>query len=196
MQKARRHILLCSDRLQAYGFRNYFTPLFRVLFTFPLRYWFTIGVYGVFSLTGWCRQIQAGFLRSRLTQDTARPTQFAPTGFSPSMMSLSRNFSLISTSKCSPTTLVLHATQVWALPFSLATTRGIIVIFFSCGYLDVSVLRVGFSFEILYLQYSRLSHSEIFGYIARVQLPEAYRSLPRPSSPHRPQASTIRPYLL
>ena len=66
MQKARRQPPLIpprrgrrtSDRLQAYGFRNYFTPLFRVLFTFPSRYWFTIGVYGVFSLTGWCRQFQ------------------------------------------------------------------------------------------------------------------------------------------
>lgn len=196
MQKARRHILLCSDRLQAYGFRNYFTPLFRVLFTFPLRYWFTIGVCGVFSLTGWCRQFQAGFLRSRLTQDTARPSQFAPTGFSPSMMSLSRNFSLMRDSKCSPTTPVQHATQVWALPFSLATTQGIIIIFFSCGYLDVSVPRVGSLCRVLYLQYNRLSHSEIQEYNACVQLPLAYRSLPRPSSPHRPQASTIRPYLL
>ncbi len=157
-----------------------------MLFTFPLRYWFTIGVYGVFSLTGWCRQFQAGFLRSRLTQDTARPAQFVPTGFSPSLMSLSRNFSLMSSSKCSPTTPVQHATQVWALPFSLATTQGIIIIFFSCGYLDVSVLRVGSFFKVMHLQCNRLSHSEIFGYIARVQLPEAYRSLPRPSSPHRP----------
>jgi hypothetical protein len=157
-----------------------------VLFTFPLRYWFTIGVYGVFSLTGWCRQFQAGFLRSRLTQDTARPAQFVPTGFSPSVMSLSRNFSLMSSSKCSPTTPVQHATQVWALPFSLATTQGIIIIFFSCGYLDVSVLRVGFSFEMICLQHNRLSHSDIFGFNARVQLPEAFRSLPRPSSPHRP----------
>ncbi len=31
---------------------------------------------------------------------------------------------------------------VWALPISLATTLGIIVIFFSSGYLDVSVPRV------------------------------------------------------
>ena len=31
---------------------------------------------------------------------------------------------------------------VWAVPRSLATTGGIIVIFFSCGYLDVSVPRV------------------------------------------------------
>jgi hypothetical protein len=37
-----------------------------------------------------------------------------------------------------------HAPQVWALPFSLATTLGIIIIFFSSRYLDVSVLGVGF----------------------------------------------------
>jgi hypothetical protein len=47
----------------------------------------------------------------------------------------------------------------------------------------------------LYLQYSGLSHSEIPGYNACVQLSRAYRSLPRPSSPLRPKASTIRPYV-
>ncbi len=49
----------------------YFTLLFEVLFTFPSRYWFTIGLWGVFSLTGWSRQIHTGFLVSRATQDTA-----------------------------------------------------------------------------------------------------------------------------
>ena len=38
-----------------------------VLFTFPSRYFFTIGHMRVFSLTGWSRQIQTGFLVSRLT---------------------------------------------------------------------------------------------------------------------------------
>ena len=32
--------------------------------------------------------------------------------------------------------------SVWAVPRSLATTYGITVVFFSCGYLDVSVPRV------------------------------------------------------
>ena len=36
-------------------------------------------------------------------------------------------------------------------------------------------------------------HSEIFGYNACVRLPEAYRSLPRPSSPVSAKASTVRP---
>ena len=60
-----------SHSLQAHGFRFSFTPLLAVLFTFPSRYWYTIGLPGVFSLGGWCRRFQAGFLRSRPTQDTA-----------------------------------------------------------------------------------------------------------------------------
>jgi hypothetical protein len=164
-----------------------------VLFTFPLRYWFTIGLLGVFSLTGWCRQIQAGFLRSRLTQDTARPQSFAPTGLSPAMVQLSRRFSLMLHSKCGPITPVQHATPVWAVPFSLATTWGITIVFFSSWYLDVSVPRVDSPCGVIHLQCIGLSHSEISGSNACVQLPGAYRSLPRPSSSLRAKASTIRP---
>ena len=68
MQKARRHPSRGSDRLPAHGFRYFFTPLFAVLFTFPSRYWSTIGLPGVLSLGGWCRQIRTGFLRPRPTQ--------------------------------------------------------------------------------------------------------------------------------
>lgn len=42
-----------------------------MLFTFPSRYWFTIGLSGVFSLTRWSWQIQTGFLVPRPTQDSA-----------------------------------------------------------------------------------------------------------------------------
>ena len=44
-----------------------------VLFTFPSRYLFTIGLTGVFSLTGWARQIRAELHVFRVTQDTAMP---------------------------------------------------------------------------------------------------------------------------
>ena len=92
MQKARRHTLLCSDRLYAYGFRNYFTPLIGVLFTFPSRYWYTIGLMGVFSLTGWSRWIRAEFHVFRVTQDTAMSIAASLTGLSPAMAVLSRTF--------------------------------------------------------------------------------------------------------
>ena len=60
------------------------------------------------------------------------------------MAQLSRRFSLISVSKCSPTTPRQHAAMVWAIPVSLATTQGITIVFFSSPYLDVSVQEVGF----------------------------------------------------
>ena len=63
-----------------------------MLFTFPSRYWFTIGLLGVFSLTGWSRLIRAGFLVSRLTQDDATATHASHTGLSPSAAGLSRPF--------------------------------------------------------------------------------------------------------
>jgi hypothetical protein len=37
-----------------------------------------------------------------------------------------------------------HITEVWALPFSLATTQGVEVSFLSSGYLDVSVPQLAF----------------------------------------------------
>ena len=61
--------------MQAHGFRFSFTPLSEVLFTFPSRYWFAIGLSVVFSLGGWCRQIRTGLLRPRPTQGTARPAE-------------------------------------------------------------------------------------------------------------------------
>ena len=60
------------------------------------------------------------------------------------MAQLSRWFNLMSLSKCSPTTPEQHATLVWAVSFSLATTQEITFVFFSSRYLDVSVPWVGF----------------------------------------------------
>ena len=40
-----------------------------MLFTFPSRYWFAIGLLRVFSLGGWARRIHTGFLVSRATQE-------------------------------------------------------------------------------------------------------------------------------
>ena len=71
--------------------------------------------------------------------------------------------------------------SVWPPPLSLATTRGISVDVFSSPYLDVSVQAVPNVY--LFIQYTLrgycprgLPHSEIPGFIACLQLPEAYRS--------------------
>ena len=108
MQKARRHSISCSDRLQAHGFRDYFTLLFEVLFTFPSQYWFAIGLSGVFSLTGWSRLVHARFLVSRATQDTTTLRSASNTGLSPSMVSFSKEFfSLNVLRQRGPTTPIL-----------------------------------------------------------------------------------------
>ena len=104
MQKARRHRINPLRPLVSTRFQVLFTPLFGVLFTFPSRYWFTIGLSGVFSLTRWCWQIQAGFLRSRPTQDTTMLSFFTCTGLSP----VSRSFPPASSSQRQYNVVVLQ----------------------------------------------------------------------------------------
>ena len=48
-----------------------------------------------------------------------------------------------------PTTPIQKPGSVWALPRSLAATRGVSIDFLSCGYLDVSVPRVGSACAVL-----------------------------------------------
>ena len=102
-----------------------------MLFTFPSRYWYTIGLTGVFSLAGWARQIRAGLLVSRVTQDTTKLHSGSYTGLSPSMIELSRTFySLFEYYDVVLQPQICIATHlVWALPRSLATTGGIISYF-------------------------------------------------------------------
>ena len=130
--------IACSDRLWAHGFRYSFTPLEGVLFTFPSRYLYTIGLTGVFSLAGWARRIQTGLLVSRPTQGSATPASASHTGLSPSTARLSGRFR--SRSQCDIAALLprggIATAAVWALPRSLATTGGI-----TCCFLFLRVLR-------------------------------------------------------
>ena len=64
-----------------------------MLFTFPSRYWYTIGLRRVFSLGGWARRIHTGFHVPRATRDPARLRLGSDTGLSPSAVPLSRGFS-------------------------------------------------------------------------------------------------------
>ena len=52
--------------------------------------------------------------------------------------------------------------MVWAIPRSLAATRGITIVFYSSGYLDVSVHRVSSTEVVTGLQPAGLPHSEIY----------------------------------
>jgi hypothetical protein len=94
MQKARRHGTRPLRPLVSTRFQVLFHSPVGVLFTFPSRYWFTIGLSGVFSLTRWCWQIPTGRLRPRGTQDTVRLALLTCTQLSCSMAELPRTFHL------------------------------------------------------------------------------------------------------
>ncbi len=62
-----------------------------VLFTFPSRYFSSIGQQVVFSLREWSPQIHAGFLVPRVTRDISKTSsKLSPTGLSPSPVYLPR----------------------------------------------------------------------------------------------------------
>ena len=90
---------------------------------------------------------------------------------------------------------------VWPLPRSLATTSGISVDFSSSPYLDVSVqavphLRLFDSTQVdrvLLCRVSPFGHLRINGHL---HLPEAYRSLSRPSSAPDAKAFPLRSFAL
>ena len=96
---------------------------------------------GVFSLGGWSRQIHAGFLVSRATQDTNRVRDsFAYGG----LTLCAGLFHVLRLPSSLPTSWSYNpgaagTVPVWAPPRSLATTCGITFVFSSWGYLDVSV---------------------------------------------------------
>ena len=84
--------------------------------------------------------------------------------------------------------------SVWPLPRSLATTCGISVDVFSSPYLDVSVQAVPFLYLFDSVQ-DTLRWVSPFGnlrIIAHLQLPEAFRSLSRPSSAPDAKAFPLR----
>ena len=71
-------------------------PLTGVLFTFPSRYWFTIGHQGVFRLRRWSSRIHTEFHGLRATWDTVRESsEFRVRGYHP----LCRRFPTSSTTQ-------------------------------------------------------------------------------------------------
>jgi hypothetical protein len=96
------------------------------------------------------------------------------TGLSPTMAGISIPFPFLLTSH-------------WPGPRSLATTNGVSVDVLSSGYLDVSVPQVSSLSGDLNGRVAPFGNPRIKAYS---QLPEAYRSVLRPSSPVCAKAST------
>jgi hypothetical protein len=153
----------------------------------------------VFSLGAWTPQIRTGLACPVLLRYSTRGRKLSHTGLSPSVVGRSRTVLLVS----HLLTLIRRALlprpvneTVWAAPRSLATTSGMI-----------SLPRTTEMFQFvrcpppgLWIQPGGLPSSSggvpPFGnrrISACRRLPDAYRSLPRPSSAFGAKASTIRP---
>ena len=119
-------------------------------------------------------------------------TVFTCTGLSPSMVLLSSSFQFIKHRMSWSYNPSLAVTRlVWAFPRSLAATNGITIVFYSSGYLDVSVPRVRpRQSRVTCLQHAGLPHSEICGLKCMCHSPQliaAYHVLHRLCEPrHSP----------
>ncbi len=74
------------------GFQVLFHSPPGVLFTFPSRYFFSIGYQVVFSLMGWSPLLHTRFLVSRTTPDSTSLTRLSITGLSPSSVRFPKRF--------------------------------------------------------------------------------------------------------
>ena len=168
-----------------------------MLFTFPSRYWFAIGLLRVFSLGGWSRRIHTGFLVSRATQGTATLRMASYTGRSPALARCSNLF-------YSPYFLRYRGPTTPRAPkrsgFGLFPVRSPLLgesLLFS---LPTGTKMFQFPAFAAHTYVRADSHSDcrvvpfgdprIKGYL---HLIADYRSLSRPSSPVRAKASTVRP---
>ena len=121
------------------------------------------------------------------------------TGVSPSAPARSRALQLKEQHPVRHSTPHLYhvavADSVWALPFSLAATSGISIDFSSLSYSDASLrtVRPPQHKAREYKRETSFGNPEIDG---RMHLPQAYRSLPRPSSlskPSHPPTGVVAP---
>ena len=78
--------------LVSIGFHVLFHSPPGVLFTFPSRYFSTIGHQVVFSLMGWSPHIHTRFHVPRITLDTISSIYLSYTGLSPSMVCFPKHF--------------------------------------------------------------------------------------------------------
>ena len=160
-----------------------------MLFTFPSRYWFAIGLLRVFSLGGWSRRIHTGFLVSRATQDPATLQMASCTGLSPSAEELSRTFHSPSVVRCrSPTTPLMPCdiSGLGSSPVARHYWGNHILFSLPTGTKMFQFPAFAFRIE----RNDRPSACRVFpfGHLrikGCLHLPAAFRSLPRPSSPAR-----------
>ena len=185
-----------------------------VLFTFPSRYWFTIGHQGVLSLGGWSPRVQTAFHVSGPTQELRRQAgSLSSTGRLPSVVRGSTRLRLTTglVTAAGPDTARNEALRPPAgnacplipvrfrlIPFRSPLLRESRLISFPRGTEMFQFPRLPSRAYVFNARGRRItgagfSHSEIRGSKAVQRLPAAYRSRPRPSSAPGTKASTACP---
>ena len=154
-----------------------------VLFTFPSRYWFTIGHTGVFSLTRWFSRIHTGFHLPHATRDTASIVLLSTTRLSLSLV----QFSAASSSFQIPITLSHNPSckNNWFRLFPLRSPLLGESLLISLPPATKMFQFAGLAHACLYIQQAvyRVAPFGHLRLIACFQLPGAYRRSLRPSSP-------------
>ena len=142
MQKARRHPNglrpLVSVRFQIL-FHSLVQGTFHLSLTVLVRY----RSLNIFSLTRWFWQIHTGFHMSRATQDTDRHTPTYIRGYHPILLTFPGDSADLCQIYVCPTTPTLPKQDWFGLfPVRSPLLGESLIVFYSSGYLDVSVHRV------------------------------------------------------
>ena len=183
MQKARRHPEGLRPLVSAW-FQDLFHSLiqgtFHLSLTVLVRYRSHRSIQPYRMVPADSRKVSRAPRYSGYYQDLYRLTC---TGLSPSMIVLSKTFQFFVQSMLQSYNPKFAVTNlVWANSVSLAATQEITIVFFSSGYLDVSVLRVCSPCGVTCLQHARLPYSETCGSKCMCHSPQfiaAYHVLPR-----------------
>ncbi len=152
-----------------------------MLFTFPSRYWFTIGQQGVLSLGGWSPHVQTGFHVSRLTQGLKCVLPIR--GYHPLWPDFPDGSSYHTTATGLVRVRSPLLTESRLISFPRGTEMFQFPRFASATYVFSCRYPYGWVSPFGHLRIKECSH-----------LPEAFRRVPRPSSPLVAKASTRCPY--
>ena len=142
LQKVRDHTRMVLSLLVSLRFQVLFHSPPGVLFTFPSRYYSLSVTWSYLAFGDGPPFFRQDFSCPDVLWIPLHSLNVSSTGLSPSLIYLSRYFDYASQYYSRGPYPVKITSTVWAPPISLATTFGITVVFFSSGYLDVSVPRV------------------------------------------------------
>ena len=196
LQKVRHHPRMGLCLLVSIGFQVLFHSPPGVLFTFPSRYYSSIGHYVVFSLGRWSSRLPTGFLVSGRTPDSAKPILSfdykAFTSFGVPFQVLRLLFNVL---RRGPYPDLIKLNRFGLFPFR-SPLLGKSLFYF----LFLRVLRCFSSpgsppYTMCLYMDTIIWCVPTFGYLrikAYLRLPVAFRSLSRPSSAHSAKASSLR----